>query len=212
MTRTILTMSNGRGIDLLNPKVTDIDFASMAEHLAKDNRYCGATRGLVYSVAEHTVRGVDAIMEATSDRQLAALFLCHDMAEAYLGDDTTPKKRALSKIAEQQFGVLASDIFRTFNSLTSRLDKVIHEAAGLYWPLTRDMENAVKHWDNVMLATEWKFLMRCPAPFEFEAEPLPGPINPMEWEDARHYFYRHCTDLLPGLHTHQELIRQGETT
>lgn len=212
MSRTILTTANSRGIDLLNPKVTDIDFAVIAEHLAKDNRYCGATKGLVYSVAEHTSRGVDAILAATGDRNLAAYFLCHDMPEAYLGDDTTPKKRALSILAQEQFGVLASDILRTFDSLTGRFDKVIHEAAGLYWPLTREMERDVKHWDNVMLTTEWRFLMRCPAPFIFDAPAMDEPINPMQWEDARYYFYRHCTDLLPGLNAHQELVRQRETS
>ncbi len=208
MTSTILTMANGRGIDLLNPKVTDIDFVVIGEHLAKDNRYCGATKGIVYSVAEHTVRGVQAIIAATGDRTVAAYFACHDMPEGYLGDDTTPKKRAIGAVAQENFGALAAQITKTFDLLTERFDIVIHEAAGLPWPPTVSQINQVKHWDRVMLATEWRDLMRCPPPMDFGVEPLLEEIVPeINWQRASSAFRYTCELLLPRYWMHQEMIR-----
>lgn len=210
---TILTMSNGKGIDLLNPKVTDIDFLVIAEHLAKDNRYCGATKGLVYSVAEHSVRCADAALRQTDDARLAAYLLCHDMHEAYLGDDTTPKKRAIGAVAESNFGALADHIVKTFDLLTYKFDVAIHEAAGLSWPPRGDMQKQIKHWDKCLLATEWRDLMRCPAPYDFKVDPLFETIMPMpDWKHAADLFFDRCLTLLPGLHVHQQLIRRGETS
>ena len=53
--RTILTLANGKGADLLNLRPEDVDFAAFAEHLAKEKRFNGATPGLEYSVADHLV-------------------------------------------------------------------------------------------------------------------------------------------------------------
>lgn len=208
--RTTLTMSNGKGIDLLHPRVLDIDFVSVAEHLAKDARYCGATKGLVYSVAEHSVRCADAALRVTGNNRLAGYLLTHDMHEAFLGDDTTPKKRALGELAAHEFGVLAEEIINAFDMLTDRLDTVIHDAAGLTWPAPIEMRGMIKHWDRVLLATEWFFLMRCPAPYAFEVEALPDPIDPMDWQDAAHELLKRCAELLPGFAVHQELVRRGE--
>jgi hypothetical protein len=158
--RTVLTLADGHNIDLLNP--TADDFASLdwaAEHLAKENRYNGATPGVCYSVAQHTVECVFAAMEATGDRQLAAYLSLHDVHEALLKDDTTPKKRAFAAIAEAKFGVLAVQVMSAFDELTDRHDKAIHEAAGLAWPPTPDMARAIKHFDLILLVTEWRDLM-----------------------------------------------------
>lgn len=210
---TTLTMSNGRGIDLLNPKVTDIDFLVIAEHLAKDNRYCGATKGIVYSVAEHSVRCADAALRETDDMELARYLLCHDMHEAFLGDDTTPKKRAVASIAEEHFGILDAKIMSAFNLMTDRFDVVIHEAAGLAWPPDPVHKGAIKQFDRRLLATEWRDLMRCPAPHEFAVDPLFETIEPLPtWKHAADLFIRRCMDMLPGLDAHQELIRRGETS
>jgi hypothetical protein len=40
---TILTLANGKGVDLLALKPEDIDFAALAEHLGKEARFNGAT-------------------------------------------------------------------------------------------------------------------------------------------------------------------------
>lgn len=158
--RTVLTLANGQNIDLLNPQASDfrkLDWA--AEHLAKENRYNGATPGVCYSVAQHTCECVTAALNATGDETLAGYLSLHDFHEALLKDDTTPKKRAFAAIAEQKFGVLASEVLAAFDDLTERCDRAIHEAAGLPWPPSPEMAEGIKHFDRVLLVTEWRDLM-----------------------------------------------------
>jgi len=158
--RTVLTLANGRNIDLLNPRADDYrDLEWAAEHLAKENRYNGATPGVCYSVAQHTCECALTAFAVTGDRQVAAYLSLHDVHEAVLKDDTTPKKRAFAEMAQLKFGVLAKEVLATFDDLTDRHDRAIHEAAGLPWPPTLEMAQAIKHFDRVLLVTEWRDLM-----------------------------------------------------
>ncbi len=194
MTRadTILTLANRRGINLLGPKPEDIDFHVIAEHLAKENRYNGATPDVCYSVAEHSVRGATAILGETGDRELAAYFLLHDGHEAFMKDDTTPKKRAIAAIANENFGVLAGDIMQAFDILTDRFDAAIHARAGLAWPPTAERKAGIKYWDLRMFVTEWRDLMgNQPHPDWSKYQgipPLDEVITPWPWEKARGAF------------------------
>lgn len=199
---TILTLANGRGIDLLDPKVSDICFDVLGEHLAKEKRYNGATPDIEYSVAEHSCRGADAILSATGDRLLAAYFLVHDGKEHALKDMTTPLKQALAELAAERFGILASQIIDSFNLLEYRHDVAIHAAAGLPWPPPPEMAAAIKRWDLIMFVTEWRDLMRdVPhpnwAPYSGIKPLLSGPIDPWKWTVARDGFVRRCRELLP---------------
>lgn len=200
---TILTLANGLGIDLLDPKAGDIDFASFAEHLAKEKRYNGATPGQEYSVAEHCVRGVDAILDATGDRLLAAYFSTHDAPEAVLKDDTTPKKRAIAELCEQKFGVLAEHVLGTFDLLTDRHDVAIHEAAGLAWPPPAALIPQIKKWDLIMFVTEWRDLMHgAPHPNWGPYSgivPLTTEIRPWTWQVARAALLHRWRNLLPNM-------------
>lgn len=200
MSATFLTTASGRQVDLLDPQPEDIDFSDIAEQLAKECRFNGATPGKFYSVAEHSVRGARAIMAAWSNptrpsallgppsphrdgvfpvsapddgrtgqqpgsggggmddarRALAAAyFLAHDFHEAYLKDDTTPKKRALAAVAQAEFGVLAGEVLSAFDRLTEKFDAAIHAAAGLAWPMPADIAAIVKRVDAIMLKSEW---------------------------------------------------------
>ena len=135
---------------------------------------------------------------ATGDRELAAYLLCHDMHEAYLGDDTTPKKRALSAIMSK-FGVLASTISESFELLTNRIDTVIHDRAGLQWPPPSNLENEIHKWDRVLLATEWRDLMPFPQPYAFGQAAIPDKVLPhANWQTAAGEMLELCTSLLPG--------------
>lgn len=70
----------GKRVQLLKPRLEDIDIEDIAHHLAHLNRWVGSTR-VPYSVAQHSV------LVATlcpPDAQLWALL--HDASEAYLGD------------------------------------------------------------------------------------------------------------------------------
>jgi 5'-deoxynucleotidase YfbR-like HD superfamily hydrolase len=197
--RTSLTTSSGKMIDLLAPQRADIELPIIAEHLAKANRYCGATPGVTYSVAQHSVVCASAARAATGDLQLVAYLLCHDMHEAYLGDDTTPKKRALQSIMGE-FGTLAGEVEKAFGLLTYRLDVAIHEAVGLTWPPSSELQKQIKFWDTVALATEWRDLMRCDPPFDFAVPPLVRKIQPLHWLAARDLFENYCSAFLPALY------------
>jgi 5'-deoxynucleotidase YfbR-like HD superfamily hydrolase len=198
---TILTLSNGKGIDLTDPKAADIDFNVIAEHLAKEKRYNGATPGVEYSVAQHSVIGADAIMRDLNDPTLAAYFLLHDAPEAFLKDDTTPKKRAVAAVAAEHFGILASQIMDAFDLLTYRFDAATHEAAGLPWPMPINIRQAVKSYDLIMFVTEWRDVMRGvphPAWDEYRGiAPLPDTIIPWDWQTSARAFRDRCKLYLP---------------
>jgi uncharacterized protein len=140
-------------------------------------------------VAEHLARGVDAILAATGDVELAAYFSLHDGHEAILKDDTTPKKRALAELAEEKFGVLAAHVLDCFALLTYRPDVAIHEAAGLAWPMPPALVAQVKRWDLVMFVTKWRDLMGDrPHPNRAPYSgilPLRDVIAPWRWETAK---------------------------
>lgn len=195
---TMLTCANGEAFDLLRPRHGMIDFDVIAEHLSKANRYCGATPGVTYSVAEHSVRCAEAVLRTTGNETLAAYLLCHDFHEAYLGDDTTPKKQALGHVM-QSFGALASAVEQAFSEITDRVDFAIHEAAGLPWPPSPQTVAVIKHWDKVLLATEWRDLMQCPPPYDFGKEPLRERIVPYPgWQEAKATLLAWMRDLLPN--------------
>jgi hypothetical protein len=201
--RTVLMLANGHGIDLIDPQPADIDFASFAEQLAKEARFNGATPGVAYSVAEHLVRGADAILRTSGDRQLAAYWSLHDAHEAVLKDDTTPKKRAIAELCAQQFGILAEHVLATFDRLTDRHDAAIHAAAGLPWPMPADMAAQVKAWDLTLFVTEWRDLMRARThpdwtPYR-DITPLPETIRPWPWPFARLALQVRWRRLLPAL-------------
>jgi hypothetical protein len=195
---TTLTCADGRNFDLLDPCADDVSFAVICEHLAKTNRYCGATPGAVFSVAQHSVLCAQIALAVTGDRELAAYLLCHDMHEAFLGDDTTPKKRALAAIM-RRFGVLASAISESFAQLTNQIDAVIHDRAGLHWPPPADIAAQIHAFDRVMLSTEWRDLMRFPPPYEFGQPPIPDVVVPHpHWSDAAAEMLGLCVSLLPS--------------
>lgn len=201
--RTILTLANGRGIDLLNPRPSDIHWPSFAEQLAKEKRFNGATPNTEYSVAEHQVRGANAILEATGDRMLAAYFSVHDTHEAVIKDDTTPKKRAIAELAQEEFGVQSRQVIETFDLLTARLDAAIHAAAGLAWPVPARYVAALKRWDLIMFVTEWRDLMRDaahPNPDAYrDIRPLADRIEPWSWIAADINLIDCWKILLPAL-------------
>lgn len=188
--RTVLTLANGRNIDLLNPRALDFaDLGWAAEHLAKEPRYNGATPGLVYSVAQHQAECVDAAWMETKDELLCAYLSLHDVHESLFKDDTTPKKCAFAALAEAKFGVLAAEIMAVFDELTDRTDAAVHAAAGLAWPPPAQIQAGIKRFDRILLVTEWRDLMGgYPLPNAeayADVAPLAYAIKPVEnWQTA----------------------------
>ncbi len=208
--RTVLTLANGANIDLLNPQVSDFaDLDWAAEHLAKENRFNGATPGVVYSVAQHQVECVDAAWMATQDPLLCAYLSLHDVHESLFKDDTTPKKRAFAALAEAKFGVLATEIMAVFDELTARTDAAVHAAAGLVWPPAPKMQAAIKRFDRILLVSEWRDLMGgYPLPDAesyADVERLHYAIKPVEnWQTAALLLRRCWERVLPAFAGREE--------
>lgn len=200
---SLLAVASGRTIDLLQPRPDDYaDFDWVAEHLAKEARYNGATLGVVYSVAEHMARGALAALEFYGDRQLAAYFAVHDVHEAVLKDDPSPKKRALIELSCELFGSSAW-VKAVTDELVRRHDAAIHEAAGLSYPLPDKLQARVAWLDQRMLLTEWRDLMPA-ADFDMaccypDLTPLGRKIDPMDWRSAKAMLLEVWREFLPAL-------------
>jgi 5'-deoxynucleotidase YfbR-like HD superfamily hydrolase len=212
-TSTILTLSNGKGIDLLNPHVEDIDFQAIAEHLGKEPRYNGATPHVQYSVAQHSSIGCDAILADGGNETEAAQFLLHDAKEALVKDLTTPLKVAVADIAEQYYSAVPTEIINSFEILEGRIDAAIYVAAGLSWPLSLERAQLVKKYDLIMFVTEWRDLMHdVPhpnwAPYS-GIKPLPQKIEPLSWAQARAGWLLRANRLLPALRGDRVIIPPG---
>lgn len=112
--------AGGRAFDLLRPQASDVDFDEVSAALSKLCRFAGHTREF-YSVAEHSVH-VASILP----KEMQLYGLLHDAHEAYLGDWPTPVKVAL--------GRFSGDAAQARRQLEIRVQKAVHEAAGLPEP------------------------------------------------------------------------------
>lgn len=206
-TRCSTILASGRLVDLTAPAAADYaDVEALAEHLAKENRWNGATPGVAYSVAEHLWRGALAAFAETSDRKLAAYFLLHDAAEALLKDDPSPKTAAVIRITDQLFGpAKGAMIANALGELNDRHDRAAHAAFGLSWPVPPAVRMAVREWDHRMARTEWRDLMGdpalpCEAPWR-DVEPISDkPIKPLDdWRAAKAMLLAAWHEFMPAL-------------
>jgi hypothetical protein len=200
---TILTMANGKGIDLDNVRAEDIVLSVLAEHVAKENRFNGATPGIVYPVTQHLCLGTDAILRDGGTETEAAYFHLHDVQEGIWKDDPTPKKRTLAERIQRRCGVLADDILKVMAEIVDEHDAAIHQAAGLPWPMSEEIARVVKLYDIKMFVTEWRDLMGgIPHPDWSPyagVEPLDAIIRPWGWEFSMHEWLVRAERLLPAL-------------
>ncbi len=89
---SVYWLSSGKIVDVLRPRIDDIDFEDIANGLARVQRFGGQINAEHYSVAEHSV----LVSRLCSPRN-ALLGLMHDASEAYIGDVVTPLKRQIPK-------------------------------------------------------------------------------------------------------------------
>jgi hypothetical protein len=99
-----------------------------------------------YSVASHSV----AVAEICRDA-VKPYALLHDAAEGYLGDVATPLKHAMR--------MLSPAALAAYDQVTETVDRAIHLACGLTWPVPMEIHAEVKHADLAMLATEYRDLI-----------------------------------------------------
>lgn len=101
---------SGRKLYLLEPSAEQIYIPDVARHLAGTNRF----NGCGISVAQHCVVGARLASRFYPDvALLPARFMVHDVAEAYLGDVSSPLKRCLDdyKVLERDWDAAVEDRF-----------------------------------------------------------------------------------------------------
>lgn len=152
----------------MDPRAEEVSLDDIAHSLSNVCRYAGHTK-THYSVGQHSV-----LVSLNVPPQYAVHGLLHDAAEAYIGDISRPVKRSLREV-----------IGSTLDDIEDRIMAAISERFGVVW--TEDAYEAVKHADNLLLATEardfmsplhpdWhQWLNGCPV--------LPEPIQP--WMPGR---------------------------
>ncbi len=215
--------------DLVNPHPEMVDFKThIPEALSRIGRFNGTIRSGIYSVAQHSVIGADAIYRETGSNLKAAAFLLHDAHEAYIGDIITPAQNALCSIAaktafldksrslpgvnDMERARAASDIVsEAISMLKIRIDVAIYQAAGMDYPLSPDIRKAVKEMDLRMCATERRFLLGpSPAPWHSsieEAKPvrLQGRLTVWPWPDAADAFCLRLHRYIPDFAKRQRV-------
>ena len=190
---TWIQTANGRAVDLVAPKPESILAIDIAEHLAKLPRYNGATPGAVYSVAQHSCYAADIVFARTQDRLFAADALLHDAHEYVIGDDPSPKKRALIELGRELYGDAFAEQMKTvMQVMRRRVDEAIYSAFGMKFDLSAARAASVHRVDVELLETEKRDLM-APEPqpwFQTGVAPLQGfnPVKGWSWELAQNSF------------------------
>lgn len=168
----IQTYPSNTRFDLWEPRAADVHPRDVAHHLGRLCRFTGGV-GQIYSVAQHCVLVSQAIEEKCRTepaytpedvRVLALAGLVHDAAEAYTGDVSSPLKRLLRHLTpDQGYGFKLS----VLDEVEERIERAVAERFGVPYPWPA----IVKHYDNVLCATEKRDLLGPePAPWSLPAE------------------------------------------
>lgn len=163
--RTPFIRSTCSGIvfDLANPTPEMVARGDIAWHLSMDNRW-GGNLQLPYNVAHHSV----LVARAMPVPQWRIYGLLHDAPEAYTGDLITPLKDML----------IASGF--DFRDIEDRILAAILAHFNLP-PMTPQIAAAVHEADQLLLATEYRDVVRAQIPTWMPAAtPLPGRIEPLD--------------------------------
>jgi hypothetical protein len=157
----------------LDPRVDEICIEDIAHSLSHQCRFAGHTEAF-YSVAQHSL-----LVSRQRPLSLALWGLLHDSTEAYLIDLPRPLKRG-------------SEMGWHYKVIENQLMEKICERFGL--PTEEPPE--VKHYDNVLLSTEQRDLMKKPPHPWFEREePLPTKIHPLSPHEAELKFLHRFHEL-----------------
>lgn len=142
-------------LDLARPDPADVDFRDVALGLAQCARFAGQTRRR-YSVAEHSLRVAQVARETLPEARLAALL--HDAHEAYLGDWSTPLKRALPPDVERWLRRVEDEVHTAICQALVVRGGPDQDTERSRWWWDR-VDAAVRHADLVLLSTEARDLL-----------------------------------------------------
>lgn len=130
----------------LDPLPEDVCIEDIAHALSNLCRFTGNSRNS-YSVAQHSVLVASIVPD-----HLRLFAICHDAAEAYIGDIARPTKSSLF------CSVNGSQPFIPIKKVESRIFGTIIAALGVA-KITREEALIVKEADDVLLHTEARDLM-----------------------------------------------------
>ena len=133
MNMPAVSTRSGRRVALLNPSPSQIAIGDIAHGLAHQCRFNGQTNKF-YSVAQHSV-----LVASILPRELRLAGLLHDASEAYLGDIVQPLKELLPD----------------YQAIETKFCEVL----GTRFNVDLQPNDAIKHADLVVLATERRDLM-----------------------------------------------------
>lgn len=202
---TWLPTTTGRVIDLMAPDWRAVDLmADVADGLAKISRYTGAVPQGVYSVAQHSVIGADAVHRETGDREAAGAFLLHDGHEYVLNDKTSPAAEAEVATAEALAPGTGRIVLQMQRLMKRRVDIAIYHAAGLGTEgCPERYRRIVAEYDLRMLVTERAHLLvpcgRRWSPVVEAAQPIRmvGKLTCWPWHKAAEEFRDRLRRYLP---------------
>lgn len=139
-TPTHMETASGLYFDILNPRAADVRLEDIAHHLARINRYTGAS-GRAISVGEHAILVAGRLQALGLPARAVLRGLHHDDHEAYTGDIGRPMKTALIKLGAP------------VKTIEGAIDEAIYEALQLP-ALLVDEAAAVKDADEWALSAE----------------------------------------------------------
>jgi hypothetical protein len=161
----------GKIIYLDNPKVSDINILDISHTLAYICRFNGCTTAF-YSVAQHSV-----LTSTNVPHEHALWGLLHDASEAYLGDLTSPVKKAVGA---------------PYLDFEEKFMNVICDFFGL----DHHMPSVVRMVDEKLLLTERKcFILHQIPDWGYDAKPYRGRIIPWSPAMAERYFMERLHEL-----------------
>jgi len=159
----IRSTCSGIAFDLANPTPDMVEPADIAWHLSMINRW-GGNLIMPYNVAHHSV----LVARAIAVPQWRIYGLLHDAGEAYITDLITPLK---AMIGQGGFDVETAEQ-RIVDAVLRRFDLP---------PMTPEIAAAVHEADQLLLATEYRDVVRSQIPTWMPpATPLPDRIEPLD--------------------------------
>ena len=165
---------SGVAFELLSPTASRVRLVDIAHSLSRLARFNGHTTGaLPWSVAQHSLLAESLLPEGESpDTKLHALL--HDAHEAYVGDITSPVRRALQ--ASMPEGKRCDPL----RSLCFGIDNAVWQAFELY-PPDQAQVKAIREVDFLVLRIEKEALL-APEPRDWGLEwpDLPYPVPKLE--------------------------------
>lgn len=175
----IQTFTGGRFYPF-DPQADEVFITDIAHALSLQCRFGGHCNRF-YSVAEHSVRVSDYLLEiSTTDN--AKIGLLHDASEAYLIDLPRPLKE------NREFGEIYRNAEHKIEAVIAEKFKIVHP-----WP------ELVKRADNTVLATEKRDLMAYGGLHCTDLAPLPPPlpeiILPMPPHEAERIFIQRFASM-----------------